>query len=394
MATVTERQAAREASVYARLGVRTFINASGHNTAQGGSLMPPEVLRAMEEAAGSYVSLRALQEAAGRRIAEVVGAPAAVVSSGAAGAILLGAAAALTGTDTDRIYALPETPPGGRNQIVVWRAPRPNYMYQACQTAGGKLVEVGEADAPPSPTAYRDAIGDRTAAVLLVLAPIDQGLGRGPGNVHRWPDLVGAVAGHANAAGVPVLVDAASELPPRGLIERLLGLGVAGVIVSGGKAIRGPQASGILAGRPDLIGAAHLNNNPLAAVGRPMKVGKEELCGLVAAVERFFAMDEGAQLAAWEDAGRRIVAAVPAGRGVRAEVVADDPDAGRPPLAPKAVLRFDAGAPGAEAFAGDLMAGEPAVQPLRQGDRLLFNPMTLEPGEPEAVAGRVRALFS
>jgi L-seryl-tRNA(Ser) seleniumtransferase len=143
-----------------------------------------------------------------------------------------------------------------------------------------------------------------------------------------------------------------------------------------------------------VIAAADLNNNPLASVGRPMKVGKEELCGLVAAVERFFAMDEGAQLAAWEDACRHIVATVPAGRGVRAEVVADDPDYGRPPLAPKAVLSFDGGAPAAEAFAGDLMAGEPAVQPLRQGERLLFNPMTLEPGEPEAVAGRVRALLS
>ena len=97
-----------------------------------------------------------------------------------------------------------------------------------------------------------------------------------------------------------MLVDAASELPPRDLIRRLLDLGVAGVIVSGGKAIRGPQSTGILAGTPDLIAAAHLNNNPLSAIGRPMKVGKEELCGLVAAVERFFALDEREQLAGWE----------------------------------------------------------------------------------------------
>jgi L-seryl-tRNA(Ser) seleniumtransferase len=382
------------AGVYGRLGVGTFINASGHNTAQGGSLMPPEVLAAMEEAARSYVSLRALQDAAGRRIAEVTGAPAALVASGAAGAILLGAAASLTGTEQARIHALPETPPDGRDRIVVWRAPRPNYMYQACQAAGGKLVEVGPPGAPPDPADFRAALGERTAAVLLVLAPLDQGLGRGPGGALRWPDVLGAIAGAARAAGVPVLVDAASELPPRALIRQLLDLGASAVIVSGGKVIRGPQSTGLLLGDPALIGAAALNNNPLAAIGRPMKVGKEEICGLVAAVERFFAMDEAAQLAGWAAAARGIAAAVPAGRGVRAQVVADDPDLGRPPPVPKAVLGFAGGAPAAEALVAALAGGEPPIQPLRQGERVVFNPMTIEPGEAEVVAARLRAVLS
>jgi D-glucosaminate-6-phosphate ammonia-lyase len=378
-------------SVYERLGVQRFINASGHNTAQGGSLMPPEVLQAMNDAARSFVSLRALQEAAGRQIAGQIGAPAAVVSSGAAGAILLGAAAALAGSDPAAIQALPETAPDGRSQIVVWAAPRPNYMYQACQAAGGKLVEVGQAGAAPAPEPFRDALSDHTAAILLVLAPLDQALGRGAGDTLRWPDLIGAICAHAGARGVPVLVDAASELPPRDLIRRLLDLGVAGVIVSGGKAIRGPQSTGILAGTPDLVAAAHLNNNPLSAIGRPMKVGKEELCGVVAAVERFFALDEREQLAGWEAAATRIARAVPAGAGVQATVIADDPDVGRPPLAPKAVLSFDAGASGASALALALQGGEPAVQPLLQGERLIFNPMTLEPGEDETVASLLRA---
>jgi seryl-tRNA(Sec) selenium transferase len=397
MAAVAEAQAtgAQQApGIYARLGIRTFINAAGHNTAQGGSLMAPEVLRAMEEAGGNYVSLRALQDAAGRRIADVVGAPAALVSSGAAGAILLGAAAALAGSDPERIQALPETPPDGRQSVVVWRSPRPNYMYQACQAAGGKLVEVGQAGDALSPEPLQAALDDHTAAVLLVLGPIDQALGRGAGNALRWPDFVGAVAGAANDVGVPVLVDAASELPPRGLIRQLLDLGVAGVIVSGGKAIRGPQSSGILAGRTDLIAAAHLNNNPLQAIGRPMKVGKEEICGLVAAVERFFAMDETAQLAAWDDAARKIAGAVPAGGPIKARVVAGDPNFGRPPIVPKAVLTFDGGAPAADALARTLIEGQPAIQTLRQGDYLIFNPMTLETGEPDVVASRLRAVLS
>src|SRR5919202_5873346 len=183
------------AGLYARLGVQTFINASGHNTAQGGSLMPPEVLDAMREAAQRYVSLRDLQDAAGRRIAEVIGAPAALVSAGAASAILLGAAGALTGLDKEKVYALPETPADGRNQILVWRARRPNYMYQACQAAGGKLVELGDL-ARVKPEDFRGALAERTAAILLVLAPVDQARERlGP-----WPEFVGAVAKHANDA--------------------------------------------------------------------------------------------------------------------------------------------------------------------------------------------------
>ncbi|MBI3969803.1 MAG: hypothetical protein HY332_00820 [Chloroflexi bacterium] len=237
------------------------------------------------------------------------------------------------------------------------------------------------------------AIDERAAAILLVLAPIDQARDRTGG----WPAFIGGVARYANAAGVPVLVDAASELPPRGLIRQLLELGVAGVIVSGGKAIRGPQSTGLLLGRPDLIEAAALNNNPLPAIGRPMKVGKEEICGLVAAVERFFAMDEAAQLAGWRRSAELIArAARDAGgaKGVRAEVIAEHPDYGRPPMVAKAVLRFAGGAAEADRLATQLAGGEPSIQPLRQRDCLIFNPMTVEPGEPEIVADRVLAALS
>jgi L-seryl-tRNA(Ser) seleniumtransferase len=345
----------------------------------------------MQEAAGNYVSLRALQEAAGARIAGITGVPAALVSAGAAGAILLAAAAALTGTDVEKIVALPETLPGARNEFVVWSAARPNYMYQACQAAGGKLVEVGQGSDAMSAGPLCEAIGERTAGVLLVLAPIDISLGRGAHNALLWPELIGEVCRVAGAAGVPVLVDAASELPPRDLLRRLIDSGVAGVIASGGKAIRGPQASGILAGRPDLIAAAHLNNNPLAAIGRPMKVGKEEICGLVAAVERFFALDEAAQLAGWDAAARRIAGAVPAGKGIAVRVIADHPGYGRPPLVPKAVLTPEGGAAAVEALAAALLDGDPAISPLRQGEHLIFNPMTLMPGEDETVAERLTA---
>jgi L-seryl-tRNA(Ser) seleniumtransferase len=178
------------------------------------------------------------------------------------------------------------------------------------------------------------------------------------------------------------------------LIRQLLDLGAAAAIVSGGKAIRGPQSTGVLAGRPDLVEAAALNNNPLSAIGRPMKVGKEEICGLVAAVERFFALDEAAQLAEWHAQAQLIAdaAAAAADRaGVRAEVMAGHPDYGRPPLVPKAVIRFDGGAAAADALAARLRDGAPSIQGLRQRDHLILNPMTLEPGEAEIVARRLRA---
>ncbi len=378
--------------MYGRLGISPFINASGHNTAQGGSLMPEEVIAAMAAAARRHVSLRELQDAAGRRIAEITGAPAALVGSGAAGCILLGAAACLTGKNVTRIQALPESLPDGKNEMVVWAAPRPNYMYQACQAAGARLVEVGESGGPVTPEDFGDALHSRTAGILLVLAPIDQARE----HIADWREFVAAVCLYAEVSKVPVLIDAASELPPRGLIPELLDLGVAGVIVSGGKAVRGPQSTGLLLGWPDLVEAAALNGNPHSAIGRPMKVGKEEICGVVAAVERFFSMDEAAQLAEWRARAEAIAKAVN-GAGaarVRAEVIERDPDYGRPPVVAKAVVHFAQGGAAADALHRQLAeGGEPRINALRMREDLVFNPMSLEPGDAESIADRLTGLL-
>ena len=379
-------------SMYERLGVRPYINAAGHETRHGGSLMPPEVLAAMQGAAQRHVWLPELQAAAGRRVADVVGAPAALITSGAAGAILLAVAGCLTGTDGEKALALPRTPPGARNRVLVWRLPRPNYLYPATEAAGGVLVELGQPDAPVAPEAFGEAIrtgGGRVAAVLLMIHVLDERRDLTGG----WEPFVGGVSRHANEAGVPVLVDAAAELPPRGLVRRLLDLGVAGVMVSGGKAIRGPQSSGVLAGRPDLIEAATLNNAPEQRIGRPLKVGKEELCGLVAAVERFWALDEGAQLAEWRRWCAEIAGAAAGRPGARGEVVEGVPGYGRPPVVAKALVHLRDEAT-AEAAAGFLREGEPGIQLFRRGAALLFNPMALLPGEAATVARRLGQVLS
>jgi L-seryl-tRNA(Ser) seleniumtransferase len=375
-------------TLYERLGVRTYVNATGHETRSGGSLMPPEVLAAMHDAAQHHVWLPDLQAAAGHRVAEAVGAPAALVTSGAAGAILLAVAGCLTGIDREKALALPRTPPDRRNRVLVWRMARPNYLYPSAEAAGGVLVEVGQPDAPIAPEAFGEALaaeGHRAAAVLLMIHALDERRDLTGG----WEPFVRGVCRYAGPAGVPVLVDAAAELPPRGLVRHLLDLDAAGVMLSGGKAIRGPQSTGILAGRPDLVAAAAANNAPEQRIGRPLKVGKEELCGLVAAVERFWALDEAAQLAEWRGWCREIAGAAAAWPAARGEVVEGVPGYGRPPLAAKALVHLPDEAT-AEAVAVRLRNGDPGVRCLRRGAALLFNPMALLPGDADVVAQRLR----
>lgn len=353
--------------------------------------MPPEVLAAMHEAAQHHVWLPDLQAAAGRRVAAVVGAPAALITSGAAGAILLAVAGCLTGVDREKALVLPRTPPGARNQVLVWHMSRPNYLYPSTEAAGGVLVELGQPDQLITPEAFGEALSasrGRVAAVLLMIHVLDEQRQLTGG----WEPFVRGVCQLASRAGVPVLVDAAAELPPRGLVRQLLDLGAAGVMVSGGKAIRGPQSSGFLAGRPDLVEAAAFNNAPEQRIGRPLKVGKEEICGLVAAVERFWSLDEAAQLAEWRSWCTEIAGAAASWDRARGEVVEGVPGYGRPPIAAKALVHVPDESI-AEGVATRLREGEPGIRCFRRGSALLLNPMALLPGEAGVIARRLREVL-
>lgn len=375
--------------IYEELGAKRLINAWGTVTILGGSVMPRPVVDAMVEAAESFVVLRDLQDRAGARIAELVGVEAALVSSGAAGGILLSAAACLTGAETDRIHRLPDTD-GTRNEIVVARSRRPNYMYQAAEMAGARLVEVGSEDALTADD-FAAAIGPRTAAVLLVVASLDHQRLRSP-RVTATIENVAAVAKHAN---VPVIVDAAAELPPVANFRAFLDAGADLAIFSGGKALRGPQASGIVVGRRDLIAAAALNNNPNSAVGRPLKVGKEEIAGLVRAVELYVRRDEAAELRQWEATARRIADGLSDLPGARPEVTRNGLYA-RPPIMPICLLHLDPAVVGqtpAE-IQRRLLDGSPAIGMGTFANGLVVNPMMLVPGEDETVVRQLRQALS
>ncbi|HHX42429.1 MAG TPA: aminotransferase class V-fold PLP-dependent enzyme [Chloroflexi bacterium] len=298
--------------IYDRLGVRKVINAWGTITIVGGSLMPPEAFQAMAEAGRSYVDLHELNEKAGQYIARLLGVEAAHISSGAAGGMVLAAAACLTGTDMERICALPDTGDGA-NEIIVQRSKGHSYVYQAMRYTGARLVPVG----CPQQMTLEDIEGglsDKTAAIMLYL------------DIHRQPSIR-EVAPIARRAGVPIIVDAAAELPPRSNFCQPLADGADLVVFSGGKGIRGPQATGLILGRSDLIEACRLNASPYSAIGRPMKVGKEDIAALVAALEVFVSRDEAEETAEYKRRADQIVAMLDGVPGICARTLVDDPRA-------------------------------------------------------------------
>jgi D-glucosaminate-6-phosphate ammonia-lyase len=322
--------------VYRALGVRTVINASGTLTRLGGSRMAPEVLEAMCEASRSYVRIEDLQEAAGRVIAEVTGAESGYVTSGAAAGLLLGTAACVAGMDLQKMERLPDTSaPGTKNEVVVHRVHRNSYDH-AVRTAGVKMIEIGHFGHPtPGPTRpyeLEQAINDRTAAVFWETMGDPEELGVLP---------LGQTADIAHARGVPVLVDAAAALPPASNLQSFISEGADLVCFSGGKALGGPQASGILAGRADLIQSVALQHQdmdvhpktwtlrhlieegtvpgpPWQGIGRPCKVGREEIVGLLTALRRFVARDHVAEVARWRALAQRMAEGLAGLPGVEA----------------------------------------------------------------------------
>jgi L-seryl-tRNA(Ser) seleniumtransferase len=390
------------ASVYDRLGVRTIINACGPSTRLSGGVMRPEVAQAMAEAARACVDIAALQAAAGREIAEATGAEAGYVTAGAAAGLMLGAAACVTGLDPAKVNRLPDTS-GMKNECIVARSQRNMYDHAVAQ-AGLKLVEVGIPDRyagagvrDAQAWEYEAAIGEKTAMVLWVA----------DGNAE--PPL-GEVAKVAHARGVPVLVDAAAQLPPASNLKRFIADGADLVAFSGGKAIGGPQASGILAGRRGLIQAAALNQLdhdigfaewdppqglldkdkvrglPASGIGRATKVGKEQIVGLVTALRLFLAEDPAAQRAQWLKTCAELVAALDGIAGTDARIVEGN--------VPMVELAVDARARGLSAaeLVRRLQAGDPPVavshRRLRQGI-VLMGPTCLRPGEAALVGAAV-----
>ena len=363
-------------SIYEEIGVTTVINASGSMTTLGGSVMAPEVVKAMERAAEHFVRMDELVAWGGAEIARITGAEAGHVTTGSAGGLLLGTAACLTGLDRQKMWQLPDTT-GMKNEMVVQKLHRIGFDH-ACRTAGAQMVEVGD-ESGSTAAQLEAAITDKTAVVNYV--DLD------PQPVVPLEEVVAI----AHARNVPVMVDAAAQLPPSSNLKAYLEQGADLVIFSGGKDIAGPNDSGILCGRRDLIQAAAMQAFPNGGIGRTCKVSKEQIVGLVYALRRWAALDHDARTVAWQSMSEEMCAGLQGIAGVTAEVAFATSGA-RPLVVPKARVTVDEKVAQVGRVAQALMLGEPAIAiSTEPGIRALWlNPQHLEPEQVAAVVHRVR----
>src|SRR5262249_37888001 len=280
---------------FRELGVRPFINAAGTYTAMTASLMPPQVIEAMTYAAKHYVMLDELHDRVGARIAELLHCDSAMVTSGAASALTLGARACLTGADARKIVELPNLA-GMKSEVIIQKSHRFGYDH-AVRNCGVRLVEVETREE------MERAINPQTAMMLFYNNNNAEG---------RIRDEEFVQIGKKH--GVPTLNDAAADVPPVDNLWKYTKMGFDLVAFSGGKGLRGPQSAGLLLGRKDLIAAARLNAPPNGnTVGRGMKVNKEEMVGMLAALELYLATDHAAEQREFEaraEAIRKSAAAV------------------------------------------------------------------------------------
>lgn len=393
-------------TVYDDLGVKPLINAKGPATRLSGGIMRAEVSAAMAEASQACVDIAELQAAASRRIAEITGAEAGYVASGASACLLIGAAATVTGLDPGRMARLPDTA-GMKNECVMVRSQR-NFYDHAIRAAGLKIVEVGLPDRysgagvrDAEAWEIDDAITGSTACVFYVA------------DSQSRPPLA-EVARVAHARGVPVLVDAAAQLPPQSNLTRFIAEGADLVAYSGGKAMGGPQASGMLAGRRDLVMAAalqhldldvfwdlwepppalidkyRLKGTPQHGIGRSCKAGKEEIVGLLTALRLFVEEGDAARHARWLKDCEAVAAVL---EGVLVTINGAN-DTGSVPVVE---IPVDPQRISAAELCLALQRGSPAiaVDPhFRDRNLIVVNPMCLKPGEAEIVGKAIaQAIF-
>jgi L-seryl-tRNA(Ser) seleniumtransferase len=364
--------------VYEALGVKHVINATGTVTALGGSLMPPEVVAAWTSASRHFVNLIDLQNKVGERIAKLVGVEAALVTTGAAGALLLGTAAALTRGDSRWIKRLPNTD-GIKNEVILQKAHHSCYDNQLTNV-GVKLIDV------ETPADVKRAVSQRTALMFFMnLAETDGRIGR-----VEWIEL-------ARRHEIPTLLDAAADVPPVERLSEYNRIGFDLVAFSGGKALRGPNNTGLLLGRKDLVEAAKKNTNPhCGSIGRMMKVSKEDMIALLAAVERYVRLDHQAEWREWErrlDVIEQALRDIPTSQCER--IV--------PPIAnhvPHLILTWDEKRVKMtrQGLTRELAKGDPPIQIGRvsgTGDKgVLISVFMLQEGEERVVADRLHVLLA
>src|ERR1700754_167377 len=293
-----------ERDLFKELGVTPVINASVTMTFLSGSLMLPEVLEAINSTSHDFANMYELQDKVGAKIAEMLHVESAMVTSGAACAILLSTAACITGLDQEKIKTIPNLP-GPRPEVIMQKTHR--YLFdQAVTTTGAKIIEVEGTDE------MEKAFSGQTVMALFFNAAERHSI--------KHEDFLTIAQRHK----IPTFLDAAADVPPVENLFRYQKMGFDLVTFSGGKMLRGPQSAGLLFGRKDLIEAARVNHSPHEApIGRPMKVNKEEMFGMYAALKSYLERDHKKEWEEWLDRTKRIAAQLTAIPTLKTEVWVD-----------------------------------------------------------------------
>ncbi|MEQ8687058.1 MAG: aminotransferase class V-fold PLP-dependent enzyme [Imperialibacter sp.] len=365
-------------NLFKELGIRPLINARGTMTFLSGSLMEPEVVAAINATATDFANMHELTDKVGERIAEMLECEAAMVTSGAACALTIGTAAAITGMDMDKIKQIPNLP-GPKPEVIIQKKHR--YVFdQAVRTAGVKLIEVENAKEMEA------AFNERTVMTLFFNGAVD------------WYGIEDSITHEEFVAiskkhSIPSFIDAAADVPPVENLFKYQKMGFDLVTFSGGKMIRGPQSAGLLFGRRDLIEAAKLNFSPHESpIGRSMKVNKEEIFGMYAALKLYLEKDHEKEWKEWEGRVADITKTVETVPGVKGEMHMPK---GRANVFPGLLVKWDQSKVKIKPkdVVEELRAGEPRIETSAGDDALRITVVTLLPDQVPIVARRIKEVL-
>lgn len=367
-------------SLYRSLGVHPLINASATLTVLGGSLLPPGVLEAMASAAQCYVDINELQAAVGQRLAELTHNEGALVVGGCAAGLTEVFGALMAGTDPTLIHQLPDTT-GLKDEVLIHATHR-NPYDQAVRTSGARFVEFGK-EGGTRPEDLEAAITNKTVGVFYVVATWLR-----PGAM-SLEDTVEVAHRH----GLPVIVDAAAQIPPaRNLWRFTIDVGADIAVFSGGKNLNGPQATGLVVGKKAIVDAVARNGYPNHSIGRPMKIGKENIIGLLAAVEWYLNLDHESRRADWE---RQLSLLGDRLRGLPGVIMEPSWPGEAGEDVPWGIIRLEPGKSrlDSETLVAALRDGDPKIVVGSGPNGISVYPATLTSGEMEIIAERLGELL-
>lgn len=368
---------------YDDLGVRRIINAAGTYTKYGGSLISAEVIRAMEIASHSFVDIDELLQKTGDYIAKCLNVEAALITAGAAAGLTLSTAACIAGSEQESIRLLPNTE-GMKNEFIIMRCHR-NPYDQAMIMAGAKFIEVGNA-IETHLWEVENAISEETAGIVFFVQS----------EMLEASLSLKEVIKIARDRNIRIIVDAAAELPPIENLHKFVAMGADVVLFSGGKDIQGPQSSGLMVGKKDIISLCRLQGYPHHAIGRPMKLDKETIMGFVRAIELYLQADHLQRAKKWEEQVNYLLKGLSDIPHIQVFSGYPTQPLTQPATIPRIYVNFDEQALGLtkEDIAGKLYEGNPRIATVVEKKYLIINPHMLACGEEDTIIERIREIIT